>query len=594
MNARKSASAFLFSISLAGLFLLGYLFGSSAVRDEPEKGRKILHYVDPMNPAHTSAEPGLAPCGMKMEPVYADGQGHALKNPGRHPGSVRVSPDKMQMLGVRIEEVKRAVHLHTIRTIGRVVPDEDRTYRISTITDGIIRNLHGSTTGTLVRKDQILASYFSREFLSAQNAYFYALNTFDRLKPSQSEADPEFPDQSLALSNSQLQSAIENLETLGMNAIQIESLAGTRQYAREIHIYAPATALILQRNISPGQRIERGAELFRLADISRVWVIADLFEIDSRFLLPESAKVKLPCQDFVFEGEASHVPPQFDPASRTLKVRLEVENPDFTLKPDMFVDVEFTVETGEAVSVPIDALADSGARKVVYVNLGEGTFEPREVETGWRMDGRVQITAGLAEGEKVVVSGNFLIDSESRMKLARAGLNGKTSICGVCGMPVMERKARADGLVSIAQGKARHFCSKECMKEFEKTGITKENLPTRLHANGSSGLKSTVKASGEKIEMCPVCLMKVRTSKAEAQGRTVEYQGKSHHFCSIACMQKFTEHPDLFPGKSRDEKKGQDHKPELPEDLFIDHLHRDTDVAPSTTDNIQSGGMSHD
>ncbi len=584
----------LFSISLAVLFLLGYLFGSSAVRNEPEKGRKVLYYVDPMNPAHTSAEPGLAPCGMKMEPVYADGQGHVLKNPSRHPGSVRVGPDKLQMLGVRIEEVKRAAHLHTIRTIGRVVPDEDRTYRISTITDGIIRNLHGSTTGTLVRKDQILASYFSREFLSAQNAFFYALNTFDRLKPSESEADPDFPDQSRAMTNSQLQSTIENLETLGMNAIQIESIARTRQYAREIHIYAPAAGLILQRNVSPGQRIERGAELFRLADISRVWVIADLFEIDSRFPLPESAKIKLPSQDIDFEGASGHVPPQFDPASRTLKVRLEVENNDFSLRPDMIVDVEFTVETDEAVSVPVDAVADSGAKKVVYVSLGEGAFEPREVETGWRMDGRVQITHGLAEGEKVVASGNFLIDSESRMKLARAGLNGKTSICEVCGMPVMERKARADGLVSIAQGKARHFCSKECMKEFEKTGITTEHPAAEMHADGSSSQKPAAGSRSEKIEMCPVCLMKVRTSKAEAQGRTVEYQGKTHHFCSTACTQKFTEQPELFSEKSRNDKQELDHKPERSEGLSIEHLHRDADRTPSSADDNESGGMSHD
>jgi Cu(I)/Ag(I) efflux system membrane fusion protein len=158
----------------------------------------------------------------------------------------------------------------------------------------------------------------------------------------------------------------------------------------------------------------------------------------------------------------------FDPSTRTLKVRLEADNPGFTLRPDMFVDVEHTVTMPPAVTVPVDAVLDSGLKKTVFVEPGPGRFEPREVETGRYFDGRVEIVTGLKPGERIVVSGNFLIDSESRMKTATEAMSGTGSIDPSCGMMVDEGKSKEAGLTSVHQGKTYYFCSPECKQNFDK------------------------------------------------------------------------------------------------------------------------------
>lgn len=552
---KKVFPAALIVVVSAVLLQVGYWYGQRSAGKAANPVKEVLYYVDPMNPAHTSTEPGLAPCGMKMEPVYAAAGRVSARNSGvdiASRGAVFVSPDKQQLVGIRVDAVEKGPLAHRIRTLGRVVPDEDRTYRLNIITDGIVRDLFNSSTGSLVQKNERLATYFSREFLAAEQAFFYALNTFDRLKATEDKPDPDFPAQALSLSNSQLQSATENLETLGMAKLQIEELAKTRQYMREIDVYAPATGIILQRNISPGQRIERGAELFRLADLGRVWVMADLFETDGRFFLPGStALVRLPHQSAPFHAMVSNVPPQFDPVARTLKIRLEVDNPDFTLRPDMFVDVEFTAAVQEAVSVPTDALMDSGARKVVYVSLGDGYFEPRDVRTGWRTSERIEILEGLLPGEMVVVSGNFLLDSESRMKLARAGLSGKTGICPSCGMPVQESRAKAEGRVAEHEGKTYLFCSDACKRQFEE-GKPAAMRPVSHDRSHQAEAKPAPVKEHESFQLCPVCLMRVRVTKAEALGRFMEHSGLRLHFCSDICKEEFSAHPQLYPARTRE------------------------------------------
>ena len=165
----------------------------------------------------------------------------------------------------------------------------------------------------------------------------------------------------------------------------------------------------------------------------------------------------------------SQVLPIFDPATRTLKVRLELDNPDYLLRPDMFVDVDFPVKLPPSVNVPVDAVLDSGLKKTVFVDRGNGYFEPRKVETGWRLGDRVEILEGLQPGEKIVVSGNFLIDSESRMRLAAAGFFGNVGKDPVCGNDLDENKAQSAGLKSDYQGKPYYFCSEACQQKFDKT-----------------------------------------------------------------------------------------------------------------------------
>lgn len=569
----------------AGIFLAGFWYGHGAPGGRPEEKRKILYYVDPMNPAHTSDEPCLAPCGMPMEPVYEDGgraAGGGGGNTASSPGSVRIDAEKRQIVGIRTEAVEKAPFHYTIRTSGRVVPNEDRVYRISTVTDGIVRNLYRSSTGTLVMKDERLASFYSREFLSAQQAYFYALRTFERLKPTEDEPDPDQPEQEFSLTNSQLESAIENLETLGMGRRQIEELAESRQYTREIYVQAPATGLVLQRNISPGQRFEKNTEFFRLADLSSVWVLADLFEQEAGVIKPGlMARVRLPHQGKSFEAMVSDVPPLFDPASRTLKLRLEVENPSYDLRPDMFVDVEFVAAMPEAVSVPVDAVIDSGLHRIVYMDLGDGYFEPRQVETGWRKGQRIEVVHGLSPGDRIVVTGNFLIDSESRMKLARSSLARGTGKCPSCGMEVLEAKAKAENRLVELKGMKLYFCSDECMKQFGVGGDTagkpsgdqsgkgmqmavhrheeKNDEPGKGESPPPAHSESAHKPAGngaESFDRCPVCSSLVRVSKAAAAGRTVEMEGKVQHFCSDFCMKRFRENPERY-GAKKDGKDGR-------------------------------------
>ena len=203
--------------------------------------------------------------------------------------------------------------------------------------------------------------------------------------------------------------------------------------------------------------------------MSRVWILADLFGDEANYVRPgDKVKVTLADRDETYMATVSEILPEFDPATLTVKVRLEVDNPQFVLRPGMFVDVEVPVNMPPAVNVPVDAIMDSGLKQTVFVDRGNGYFSPRQVETGWRLGDRVQIVRGLEPGERIVISGNFLIDSESRMKLAAAGFFGNVVKDPVCGMNVDDGKARTAGLKSEYQGKSYYFCSDTCQQQFEQ------------------------------------------------------------------------------------------------------------------------------
>jgi Cu(I)/Ag(I) efflux system membrane fusion protein len=262
---------------------------------------------------------------------------------------------------------------------------------------------------------------------------------------------------------------IDALESLGMSEQQIKELANTRKVTDNVFIVAPATGFIIARNVSPGQQFEKGFEWYRIADLSRVWVLADLFRNEAEYVRPGmKARVTILETKKTLNAVVSTVLPQFDATSRTLKVRLELDNPGYTLRPDMFVDVEFPVTLPSALTVPADAVLDSGLKKTVFVDLGNGFFEPREVETGWRMGNRVEIIKGLKPGEQIAISGTFLIDSESRLELAASGMYGTLSKDPVCGIDVSISKAEKTGRKSIYQGKTYYFSSDECKQKFDK------------------------------------------------------------------------------------------------------------------------------
>jgi membrane fusion protein, copper/silver efflux system len=207
------------------------------------------------------------------------------------------------------------------------------------------------------------------------------------------------------------------LRSLGISDAQIRELDLTRKVPEDIYVVSPVNGFILARNISPGLRFEKRMEFYRIADLSHVWIVADLFASEAQYFHSGAvARVTLPDQRRSFSARVSSVLPQVDPSTRTLKLLLEADNKTFALRPDMFVDLDLRVQLPPGLSVPADAVLDSGLSKRVFVDRGDGFFEPREVETGEPFGDRVQIVRGLAEGEKVVTSATFLVDSESRLK----------------------------------------------------------------------------------------------------------------------------------------------------------------------------------
>jgi membrane fusion protein, copper/silver efflux system len=407
------------------------------------------------SPAVTSPPAGA---GEQPEPASSD------ESSTPAPGTVQVSPEKQQIMGVRVGTAKKVSESLVLRVLGRVAVDETRIYRINAAVDGWIRETYNNTTGSVVKKDEILATFYSSEFLGAQQAYIYSLGSMDRFRASSKE-----PQQQLALTGANIKQARDALRTIGMTDLQIEEISKSRQYTEEIQIRSPATGFVAIRNVTRGLRFDKGTEFYRIVDLGRVWIQADLFENEARYIQPgKTVKVILPNQAKVFHAKVSGVLPQFDPATRTLKVRLEADNPGYALRPDMFVDVEIPVTFPPAVTVPSGAVLDSGLKKTVFVDRGNGLFEPRLVETGWRFGNRVEIIRGLEPGERIVESGNFLIDSESKMELAASGMHGALEKDPVCGADIMVRKAEKTGRMSVYRGKAYYFSSLECKRQFDR------------------------------------------------------------------------------------------------------------------------------
>ncbi len=436
--------------------------------------RKVLYYVDPMNPAHTSDKPGLAPCGMKMEPVYADGPAvmPSAKAAMSKPGVVKLTPEKQQLIGLRLSAVEAKPVTHTLRLLGRVSIDETRAYRINATIDGWITRALPLSVGCTVTQCQTLATFYSPEFLGAAQAMVFALGSKDRVHVTGNETDGQ--QAQLASFDLSIRQYRDGLRNLGVGELQLQELIRTRKPLENIDITSPANGFIVARNVSDGQRFEKGTELFRIADLSHVWVLVDVFERDARLVQPSQAvTVRLSNQDKMFPATVSATLPQFDNVSRTLKLRLEADNPDVALKPDMFVDVELPVTLPETLVVPADAVLDGGLQQTVFVAMDDGVFEPRPVRTGWRHGDQVQILDGLEPGEKIAISGTFLLDSESRMKLAAATQHQAVPGAAVardpvCGMSVDERDAMASHRLSHYQGKTYYFCADTCQRAFER------------------------------------------------------------------------------------------------------------------------------
>ena len=456
-----------------GAFVAGRFSGGSR-QQNPPSAKRVLYYVDPMHPAYKSDKPGTAPdCGMALEPVYeGDDPGAKRQLPT---GAVSIAPEKQQLIGVRTEVVEKNSGSRLVRTTGRVAPDDNRVYRMMAGTDGWIQSLEDNPAGTVVKKDQVLATFYSREFRNAEQAFLGSLASQERVRGVGNVDDNRVGDSSIRINE-------EQLRTLGMGEPQIRELRKTRQVTGDITLVSPVDGIVLSRSISPLQLFEKGTELYRIADLSKVWIIADVFSDEGSALRP-GAKATVLIRELskTVTATVTDTPPLFDPASRTLKLRLESDNPGLLLRPDMYVDVEFRAPAPTGISIPLGAVVDSGMQKIVYLETSDGVFEPRPVELGSSFANRVTVKRGLAEGDRVVTSGNFLIDSESRMKPAilrtvnekretttarPAAAHNRMTLDPVCGMSLDQDKALADGHAETYRGETFVFCSDKCRKKF--------------------------------------------------------------------------------------------------------------------------------
>lgn len=381
--------------------------------DSAKKGRKLLYYRNPMGLPDTSPTPKKDPMGMDYIPVY-EGEDDAESSSSNQ---IKISTEKVQKLGVRAEAASLRKLDKVVRAAGRIEPDERRTFTIAPKFEGFVERLHVSVTGQPVGKGQPLFEVYSPELVSAQREYAIAAQGVQSLKGGSPEAQAGM--KQLA------ESSLLRLKNWDISEGQIKALAKSGSARRTMTYLSPVNGIVTEKKAIQGMRFMPGEMLYQVADLSSVWVIADVFEQDIGLVKPGvKAKVKINAYpDKVFEGKISYVYPTLKADTRTVQVRIELPNPGLLLKPAMYAQVELPVGANkEVLAIPDSAVIDSGTRRIVLVQLKEGRFEPREIKTGARSDNYVEVLEGLKEGEPVVVAANFLIDAESNLKSVIGGM----------------------------------------------------------------------------------------------------------------------------------------------------------------------------
>jgi len=327
--------------------------------------------------------------------------------------TITISNDKRQLIGVRTAPAELRTLDKRIRTLGRVEIDETRLAFVNTKVGGWVKKLFVDYTGKEVKKGQPLLSLYSPDLVTAQEEYLLALR-------SRTTTTGGFPEVN-ASQQSLIDSAKRRLLLWDITDEQIAAFEGTNKPDTEMTINAPISGVVLEKMVFAGASIAPGMNLYKIADLSTVWVIADIYEYEVPHVkLGQRVLVTLPYA----EGEALHakvsfISPVLDPMTRTVKVRIAVENRGLVLKPDMFANVEITVVSEARLLIPREAVLDSGARQIVYVEKEPGVFEMRVVKLGARGEREVEVLKGIKKGERVVTSGNFLIDSESQLQLGQ-------------------------------------------------------------------------------------------------------------------------------------------------------------------------------
>jgi Cu(I)/Ag(I) efflux system membrane fusion protein/cobalt-zinc-cadmium efflux system membrane fusion protein len=412
--------------------------------------RAILYWVAPMDPTYISDRPGKSPMGMDLVPVY---EGDAPVASGA--GAVSIDPAVVQKMGVRVERARRQSVFRHVRSIGEVEVGEDQVSVVNLRFSGWVERIHVDKTGDPVDAGQRLFEIYSPELVSAQREYLLALRT-------------------QGAGSALARSARRKFDLWNIADADLEAIGRSGKVRRGLPIRSPRAGFVLHKNVMEGARVQAGDDLYQIGDLSRIWVTAEIYEFDAPWVeVGQPAQMELSYeQGKMMEGRVAYIYPTLQETSRTLTVRLEFENPEMRLKPGMFATVYIQYRRlDDVVAVPTEAIIDSGRRKIVFVSVGGGRFEPREIATGLTGDHHMtEVLSGVAEGDEVVVSGQFLLDSESQLQeairkmLVRRSGGGETAAepdpqtvfacpmhpdevaagpgrCSICGMDLEERRA---------------------------------------------------------------------------------------------------------------------------------------------------------
>lgn len=420
----KTIAKLIAVIALAAAALAaGYWWGSAksvtSAANSPgsvEQKGKILYYRNPMGQPDTSPVPKKDPMGMDYLPVYEG------EEPPSDNSVVKISTEKIQKLGVRTEVAALRELTRTVRAVATVQADERRLYTVTPKFEGWIQRLYVNTTGQAVRKGDALMDIYSPELITAQQEYLIATKGVKSVEGGGQEVRADM--QRLA------ESALQRLRNWDISEIELQRLQREGKVRQYITFRSKANGVVLEKPSIEGKRFMPGEVLYQIADLSRVWMLADVFEQDLGMVHQgQMATIRVDAYpDKVFNGEVAFIYPKVTPETRTAIVRIKLPNPEGLLKPAMYARVEFASfhSKDKVLTVPDSAVLDTGTRRLVLVDLGEGQFDPRTVKLGMHADGYVEVLGGLKAGEAVVVKANFLIDAESNLKAALGGFGHST------------------------------------------------------------------------------------------------------------------------------------------------------------------------
>jgi membrane fusion protein, copper/silver efflux system len=396
-----------------------------AARPAGEPARKIAFYRSPMDPRQTSPTPRQDEMGMDYVPVYEDEVAGAPAVAGL--ATVEIDPARQQLIGLKTSEVVWGDVGGAWRTVGRVAVDETRVRHVNLKVAGFVERIDVDFVGKKVRRGDPLFSIYSPELLAAQEEYLLALRTRTALArgaggASGAPVGAPAADDGEAL----VAAARRKLALWDVPAEQIERIARTGEPSKTLTLYSPVAGVVTRKDVVEGMKLDAGAMPYEIVDLSSLWVLADVYESELRFVregMPATLKLNaFPNREFA--GKVVFIDPLLNPQTRTVKLRLTFANPDGELRPEMFGEVVLRGAPHQGLRIPPDAIIDSGIDKVVFVAVGEGKFAPRKVRLGEADATHVEVITGLQQGERVVSRANFLIDSESRLRASLAELPG--------------------------------------------------------------------------------------------------------------------------------------------------------------------------